>query len=110
MTDPADLTLVELLPLLEQRSLSARELLDACLVRVDRFDARVKAFVVLTPDLARTAAEAADADRAAGRPTGALDAGQARVEQLARRQRPGGQQRQQLDQRQVGGVGPGRRR
>ena len=36
MTDPADLTLVDLLPLLEQRALSARELLDACLARVER--------------------------------------------------------------------------
>ena len=34
MTDPADLTLVDLLPLLERRQLSARELLEACLRRV----------------------------------------------------------------------------
>ena len=72
MTDPADLTLVELLPLLEDRRLSALELLEACLARVERDEARVKAFVVLTPELARTAAERADADRAAGRPTGPL--------------------------------------
>ena len=72
MTDAADLTLVDLLPLLEQRSLSARELLDACLARVERSEPAVKAFVVLTPERARDAAERADADRAAGRPTGPL--------------------------------------
>ena len=72
MTDPADLTLVDLLPLLETRQLSARELLDACLARVERHEPSVQAFVVLTPELAAEAAQRADADRAAGRPTGAL--------------------------------------
>ena len=72
MSDPADLTLVDLLPLLEDRQLSARELLAACLDRVERHEPQVKAFVVLTPELARAAAERADADRAAGRPTGPL--------------------------------------
>ena len=70
--DPADLTLVELLPLLASRELSARELLDSCLARVERYEQRVQAFVVLTPELARAAAERADADRAAGRPVGPL--------------------------------------
>jgi hypothetical protein len=72
MDDPADLTLVDLLPLLERRQLSARELLDACLARVERHEPQVRAFVVLTPELARAAAERADADRAARRPTGVL--------------------------------------
>ncbi len=72
MTDPADLTLVDLLPLLEARSLSARELLDACLARVERHEPQVRAFVVLTPERARDAAERADEARAAGRPTGPL--------------------------------------
>ena len=71
-TDPADLTLVELRALLETRQLSARELLAACLARVQRHEPQVQAFVVLTPDRARAAAERADADRAAGRPTGPL--------------------------------------
>jgi Asp-tRNA(Asn)/Glu-tRNA(Gln) amidotransferase A subunit family amidase len=56
MDDPADLTLVDLLPLLERRQLSARELLDACLARVERHEPQVRAFVVLTPELARAAA------------------------------------------------------
>ncbi len=71
-TRPADLTLVELLPLLRSRALSARELLDDCLARVERDEPDVRAFVVRTPQLARAAAERADADRAAGRPTGLL--------------------------------------
>ncbi|MCW2615477.1 MAG: glutamyl-tRNA(Gln) amidotransferase subunit [Frankiales bacterium] len=72
MSDPADLTLVELLPLLASRALSARELLDACLANVERHEQQVQAFVVLTPERARTAAERADAHRAAGRPVGEL--------------------------------------
>jgi aspartyl-tRNA(Asn)/glutamyl-tRNA(Gln) amidotransferase subunit A len=72
VTNAADLTLVELLPLLEDRALSARELLQACLERVEQHEERVQAFVVLTPELARAAAERADADRAAGRPVGPL--------------------------------------
>ena len=71
-TDPADLTLVELLPLLARRELSARELVAACLVRVEAHEPAVQAFTVCTPELARAAAERADDDRAAGRPTGPL--------------------------------------
>jgi len=72
MTDPAHLTLVELLPLLESRALSAVELVDACLARVERHEPQVRAFVELTPDLARAAALRADTARAAGTPVGAL--------------------------------------
>jgi hypothetical protein len=42
VTNPADLTLVDLLPLLEQRSLSARELLQSCLGRIGRYEGRVR--------------------------------------------------------------------
>ncbi|MCW2681133.1 MAG: glutamyl-tRNA(Gln) amidotransferase subunit [Frankiales bacterium] len=70
--EPADLTLVDLLPLLEQRSLSARELVQSCLDRVERYEDAVQAFVVLTPELAQQAAARADKARAAGRPVGAL--------------------------------------
>lgn len=70
--DPAELTLVDLLPLLEGRALSARELLDACLARVEAHEPDVQAFTTRTPDLARAAAERADAHRAAGRTTGPL--------------------------------------
>jgi len=72
VTDPSDLTLVELLPLLDARTLSARELLDACLARIDQHEAAVGAFVVRTPELALAAAEQADAARASGQPVGPL--------------------------------------
>lgn len=72
MSDPADLTLVDLLPLLEQRTLSARELAEACLRNVEAYEPAVRAFVTLTPDLALQAADRADEDRAAGRPVGPL--------------------------------------
>ena len=70
--DPADLTLVEILPLLEQRRLAARELVDACIARAERLDAVVKAFVTPTFEAARAGAAAADEARAAGRPVGPL--------------------------------------
>ena len=71
-TDPADLTLVEILPALEARRLSARELVDACIARAERHEATIKAFVTPTFDLARSGAAAADEARAAGRPVGPL--------------------------------------
>lgn len=58
--------------MLERRELSAVELLEDCLVRVERHEADVQAFVVLTPDLARAAAGRADSARVAGRPVGPL--------------------------------------
>lgn len=70
--DPAELSLVELLVLLERRELSARELVQACLARVASAEPQVQAFVMLTPGIALAAAARADADRAAGRPVGAL--------------------------------------
>jgi aspartyl-tRNA(Asn)/glutamyl-tRNA(Gln) amidotransferase subunit A len=70
--NPADLTVVELLPLLAARSLSARELVDACIDRVERLDPVVKAFITPTFEPARAAAAAVDEARAAGRPLGPL--------------------------------------
>ena len=72
MAEPADLTLVDLLPLLESRALSARELLADCLDSIERYEPAVRAFVTLTPELALAAAERADQARAAGSPVGAL--------------------------------------
>ena len=72
MTNPAALPLVDLLPLLGSRELSARELVVDCLDRVARHEPHVQAFVALTPELARAAADRADAERAAGRPVGPL--------------------------------------
>src|SRR5512144_1136225 len=57
---------------LEDREFSARELLDAHLKQMDRFNATVNAVVSLDVDRAVEAAEAVDAARAAGSPRGPL--------------------------------------
>jgi aspartyl-tRNA(Asn)/glutamyl-tRNA(Gln) amidotransferase subunit A len=72
VTDPADLTLVELLPLLESKALSARELLGACLRRIDRHDKKIQAFVVRDDERALQAALAVDEARAADQALGPL--------------------------------------
>jgi len=61
MTDLYALTIGELAPMLRDREISAVELLDAHLQRIETVDPKVKAYLRLTPDLAR--AQAADADR-----------------------------------------------
>ena len=71
-TNPADLTIVELLSLLEARQLSARELVEACIARAERFDPEIKAFERPTFDLALAGARAVDDARASGRPVGPL--------------------------------------
>ena len=71
-TNPADLTIVELLPLLESRRLSARELVEACIAGVERFDAEIKAFERPTFEVALAGAREADEARAVGRPVGPL--------------------------------------
>ena len=70
--DPADLTIVELLPLLDRRELSARELVEACIARVERLEPTIKAFQHKTFDVARARAKVIDETRALGRPVGAL--------------------------------------
>jgi aspartyl-tRNA(Asn)/glutamyl-tRNA(Gln) amidotransferase subunit A len=71
-SNPADLSLVEVLALLERRELSTRELVEACITRVERLEPTVKAFVTPTFDRARAGAAAADQARATGRPVGPL--------------------------------------
>ena len=60
MTDPVGLTVAELQRLLRAREVSAREVLDAHLKKIDEVDDRVKAFLRLTPELASQQADAAD--------------------------------------------------
>jgi aspartyl-tRNA(Asn)/glutamyl-tRNA(Gln) amidotransferase subunit A len=63
---------VELLPLLRSRQLSARELVEACIDRVERLDRTIKAFQRPTFDVALAAAATTDEARAAGREVGPL--------------------------------------
>jgi len=62
----------ELAAMLRAREVSARELLDAHLERIDRLNPAVNAIVTLDTDGARTAADAADAALAAGEDVGPL--------------------------------------
>jgi aspartyl-tRNA(Asn)/glutamyl-tRNA(Gln) amidotransferase subunit A len=68
----ADLSLTEVLQLLGQRKLSARELVEDCLRRIDLTEPTIRAFVTRTPDLALDAAQRADEARATGEPVGPL--------------------------------------
>ena len=65
-TNPADLTIVELLPLLEARQLSSQELVEACIARIERYDPEIKAFERTTFDIALAVAIAIDDARAEG--------------------------------------------
>jgi aspartyl-tRNA(Asn)/glutamyl-tRNA(Gln) amidotransferase subunit A len=71
-TNPADLTLTELLPLLESRQLSSQELVEACIARIERYDTEIKAFERTTFDIALAVAAGVDDARAKGRPVGPL--------------------------------------
>jgi amidase len=62
----------ELAGMLRAREISARELLDAHLERIDKLNPGVNAVVTLDADGARAAADAADAALAAGDPVGPL--------------------------------------
>lgn len=71
-TNPADLSIVELLPLLRKRALSARELVEACIARVETLDPEIKAFQRRTFGVALDGAAAVDRARARKRPVGPL--------------------------------------
>ncbi|HEV7870783.1 MAG TPA: amidase [Modestobacter sp.] len=62
----------ELAALLRDREVTARELMDAHLDRIERLDPQLNAIITLDPEGARTAADAADARLAAGEPVGPL--------------------------------------
>src|SRR5215218_1720252 len=62
----------ELAAMVRGREISARELLDAHLDRIDRLNPAINAVVTLDAEGARTAADAADAALAAGEPVGPL--------------------------------------
>jgi len=66
------LPLAELARLLAAKATSSREIVDACLARVERLDGQLHAFVDVDPASARAAADAADLERAAGLARGPL--------------------------------------
>lgn len=72
MSDAADLSLVEILDRLADRSLSARELVRDCELRIEAREPTVRAFVTLTLDRAKQAATLADQARARGEKVGPL--------------------------------------
>jgi aspartyl-tRNA(Asn)/glutamyl-tRNA(Gln) amidotransferase subunit A len=71
-TNPADLSLLEVLGELEARRLSAVELTEACLARIDALEPTLLTFVTRTDERALAAAEAADQQRANGDDPGLL--------------------------------------
>jgi aspartyl-tRNA(Asn)/glutamyl-tRNA(Gln) amidotransferase subunit A len=66
MADPTTLTIAEARRLLDRRELSAVELTEALLRRIEQVEDAVKAFITLTPELARQMAVEADRAIAAG--------------------------------------------
>lgn len=69
---PSELTLVELLPLLQSRRLSATELVTDCLRVTEALEPQLQTYVTRTPERALAVARAADEARAAGRAVGRL--------------------------------------
>lgn len=69
---PAD-TLLQIVHRLESGQISAAELVESCLERIDRLDSIVKAWVLVDHTGARAAAAEADRRRAAGTPLSRLD-------------------------------------
>ncbi len=65
-------SVLELIKLLDQRKISAREVLDHYLERIDRLDGPINAIATLAPERAQQEAAAVDAARATGRGVGAL--------------------------------------
>jgi Asp-tRNA(Asn)/Glu-tRNA(Gln) amidotransferase A subunit family amidase len=66
------LSATEAARLIGQGIISAEELVEACLARIDGVDADIQAWTFLDPEHARAQARAADAHRLSGRPIGPL--------------------------------------
>lgn len=72
MTEPCDLSAVDARALIGAKKLSARELLDSCIRRMDAVDPAVNAMVARDDEAARKAAATADEATARGDKLGAL--------------------------------------
>ena len=71
-SEPADLGVAEAVAAIRDRSVTAAEVVDACLARIAATDDRLLAWVEVDGDGARARARERDAAVAAGRPVGAL--------------------------------------
>lgn len=72
MSELTNGTAAELAAKVAAREVSAREVADAFLARIEAVDAQVRAFITVTPDAARAQAEAVDKRLAAGETLGPL--------------------------------------
>jgi len=71
-SSPCDLTAIDQLALLDAKTISATELLEAHLTRIDMANSAVNALVDIRPDIAAASAAAVDSTRAAGGDPGPL--------------------------------------
>ena len=72
MSELTNLSAADLAARIAARDVSAREVTDAFLARIEAVDAQVRAFITVTPDAARAAADAVDQRLAAGETLGPL--------------------------------------
>lgn len=72
VSDPASLSLAEVAAAIAQKRVSSREVTQACLDRIAKWQPRLNAFMAIEADAALTAADAADAALANGRSGGVL--------------------------------------
>jgi amidase len=72
VTELCDRSAVDLAVAIRTKEVSARELLDACLARIDAVNPRLNAIVTLVPEMAMAWADDADRRTAAGGPLGPL--------------------------------------
>ncbi len=70
--DPVDLSACEQVGLLDARTISARELLDAHLARIDAYNPELNAIVAMDAEVGRVRAQAVDDARARGEAVGSL--------------------------------------
>lgn len=72
-SDLSELTIAQSAKLLAAREISPVELVDAALARIEKVDAKVRAFITVRRDVARTQAKAAEARFRIGAPIGPFD-------------------------------------
>lgn len=71
-TEPALLSVTEVVAAIESKTISSREATQSCLDRIARFQPRLNAYMAIEPELALAAADAADKELAQGKSRGPL--------------------------------------